>query len=210
VDPAITPERRERVRDLVARYRRTERLIRAGVIVGLTAATVVLALGADLLVAGVAFLAALVALRAPLLNPGGTTVAVTDADPEAVRDAVAGPYPPMLSLVWGRSDEVAATPTGGRCEWSLLGGLRSATVTWETEPTDGGQRVTYRVDGTPVATYDVAVSRENGETIVEIDAGYTRRVGLRVLPSFLAATRYRDAVWDAQGYELRGRDWSLV
>ena len=207
---AITPERREQVRDLVGRYRRTERLIRAGIIVGLTAVTVALALGADLLVAGVGFLAALVALRAPLLNPEGTTVAVTASDPDAVRDAVAGPYPPMLALVWGRSDEVAATTTGGRCEWSLLGGLRSATVTWEAEPTDGGQLVTYHVDGTPVATYDVVVTRENGETVVEIDAGYARRVGLRVLPSFLAATRYRDAVWAAQGYELRERDWSLV
>lgn len=210
MDPAITPERREQVRELVARYRRTERLIRAGTILALTAATVAVALVADLLVAGVVFLVLLVALRAPLVNPSGTTVAVTDADSEAVRDAVAGPYPPMLSLVWGRADEVAATETGGRCEWSLLWGLRSATVAWEAEPVDGGQRVTYRVDGTPVATYDVAVARESGETVVRIDAGYVRRVGLRVLPSFLAATRYRDAVWAAQGYELRERDWSLV
>lgn len=95
MDPAITPERRERVRELVARYRRTERLLRAGVIV---------------------------ALRGPLVRPNGTTVAVTDADPEAVRDAVAGPYPPMLALVWGRSESVTATPTGGRCEWSFLSG----------------------------------------------------------------------------------------
>lgn len=210
MDPAITPERRERVRDLVVRYRRTERLIRAGLVVALTAVTVAIAVLADLLVAGGAFLALLVGLRAPLLRPGGTTVAVTDAAPEAVRDAVAGPYPPMLALVWGRAEEVAATPTGGRCEWSLLGGLRSATVTWDAEPADGGRQVTYRVDGTPVATYDVTVSRDAGETVVEIDAGYARRVGLRVLPSFLAATRYRDAVWAAQGYELRERDWSLA
>jgi hypothetical protein len=210
VDPAITPERRERVRDLVVRYRRTERLIRAGVIAALTAVTVALAVLTNLLVAGGAFLAILVALRAPLVNPGGTTVAVTDADPEAVRDVVAGPYPPMLALVWGRGEEVTATPTGGRCEWSLFGGLRSATVTWDAEPVDGGRRVTYRVDGTPVATYDVTVTHESGETVVEIDAGYARRVGLRVLPSFLAASRYRDAVWAAQGYELRERDWSLA
>jgi len=82
-------------------------------------------------------------------------------------------------------------------------------VTWDAEPVDGGRRVRYRVDGSTVATYDVAVFREAGETVVEIDAGYASRVGLRVLPSFLAATRYRDAVWAAQGYELRERDWSL-
>lgn len=210
MDPAVTPERRERVRELVARYRRTERLLRAGVIVALTAAVVTLALRADLLVAGVALLACLLAVRGPLLQPGGRTVAVTDADPAAVRDAVAGPYPPMLALVWGRSDGVTATATGGRCEWPVLGGLRTATVAWAAEPVGERRRVTYRVDGAPVATYDVTVTRESGETVVDIDADYARRVGLRVLTSFLAATRYREALWAAQGYELRARDWSLV
>lgn len=152
MDPAITPERPERVRELVARYRRTERLIGAGLVVGLAVVTVALALAADLLVAGVAFLAVLVALRAPLLSPGRTTVAATDADPEAVRDAVAGPYPPMLAPVWGRANEVVTTPTGGHCEWSFFGGLRSATVRWDAEPIGDSQRVTSRVDGPPVAS----------------------------------------------------------
>jgi hypothetical protein len=173
----------------------------APVVAGTLARSLVAIIGAGLV--------AVVLLAGPVLDPTGRAVVATDADPEDVRDAIAGPYSPPVALVWGRSDDVRATPTGGEYEWSAFGGLRSATLSWSAEPTDDGQLVTFAVDGTPKAHYETRVRQEDGETVLTVETRYDGRVGLNALPSFLAARGLRADAWAAQGYDLREREGSL-
>ncbi|MFC7176401.1 hypothetical protein [Halosegnis marinus] len=209
MNPAVTPERRERVREVVGRYRRRARLLRVALLLPFVVAVVAAAaVGNALAIVGVG-LVGVALLVGPVLDPTARAVYVTDADPDAVRDALAGPYSPPLALVWGRG-EVRATDRGGEYEWSMLGGLRSATLSWDAEDREEGQRVVYAANGEPKAYYDTAVRREDGETVLDIETRYEGRVGLNVLPGVLAARGLRREVWAAQGYERRTREGSLV
>ncbi len=207
---AVTPESRERVRELVDRYRRRTRRYRVGMVLLFAVPVVVGVLARSLFVIVGVGVVAVVLLAGPVLGPTARAVVTTDSDPAAVRDAVAGPYSPPAAFVWGRGDEVRATSRGGEYEWSALFGLRSATLSWSAEPTDDGQRVTFAVDEAPKAHYETAVETEGDTTVVTIKTRYEGRVGLNVLPSFLAARGLRGAVWNAQGYELREREGSLL
>lgn len=210
MNPAVTPERRERVRRLTSRYRRRTRLFRIALTLVFVVPVVAALLARNALAIVGVGLGGVFLLVGPILSPSGRAVVVTDADPGAVRDAIAGPYSPPLAFVWGRSDEVRVTDRGGEYEWRAFGGLRSATLSWHAERTDDGERVTFAQNGTPQATYEVGIRSADGHTVLDVETAYDGRVGLNVLPGFLAARGLRREVWRAQGYDLREREGSLL
>jgi hypothetical protein len=49
--------------------------------------------------------------------------------------------------------------------------------------------------GRPWATYVVSIDERGGETVVDVALASDRRFGLRRLPQWLLARRYRDECW---------------
>lgn len=212
---------------VVTRYHRLERAASgvAGLCVGAVAAGLILAL--PLWQGVLAAVIVLAVFRVPLFTTGGTARFRTTATPAAVRDEFAGPRPPVLALQWGIADSVTPTEPGATYELSYLLGLRSITMTTTIEeppstageassatrenPSSAPTEFTLRATagGSPWGSYDVTVTEQDGDTLVEIDVRSDRRFGLRGLPSWLVAQRYYDAALDAQGYTVLDRQRSL-
>jgi hypothetical protein len=194
---------------VAGRYLRVERpvTVATGLLVGLAGAAAVLTLSLGPALAVVAGL--VVGVRLPVVRTGGETVLRTDADPGTVRADFAGPTPPSLALHWGVADGVVRTDDGARYEVSYLLGLRSQTLTVEPRETPGGLELAVRADGDPWATYTVDVEAADGGSRVRVAWRADRRFGLRRLPQWLVARRYRDAALVAQGYEPVSRDGRL-
>ncbi|MUW14494.1 hypothetical protein GJ633_07270 [Halorubrum sp. CBA1125] len=129
---------RSDVRRIVRRYHRLERA---------TSWTVALSAGGAFLVTygalslwpalGVAG-ALVVATRLPAFRRRGTTRLRTEAAPETVRAAFAGPEPPILAFQWGIADEVVPTDDGTAAtyEFSYLFGLRNVSIDLDVDVTD--------------------------------------------------------------------------
>ena len=205
---------------VVTRYHRLERAASGvtALLVGLAAAGVILSL--PLWQGVLAAMIVLAAFRVPLFTTGGTARLRTGATPAAVRDAFAGSRPPVLALQWGIADSVTTAETGASFEISYLLGLRSITMattieesssTSNTEPSAAATEFTLRVTAgdSPWGSYDVTLTEQDGDTLVEIDVRSDRRFGLRGLPSWLVAQRYYDTALDAQGYTVLDRERSL-
>ena len=213
---------------IITRYHRLERAASGAtaLLVGGGAAGLILAL--PLWQGVLAAALVLAAFRIPLFTTGGDARLRTAATPAAVRDAFAGPRPPVLALQWGIADSVTATETGAAYDLSYLLGLRSITMTTtieessstaaeesssmaDREPSAVATEFTLRVTagGSPWGSYDVTVTEADGDTLVAIDVQSDRRFGLRGLPSWLVAQRYYDAALDAQGYTVLDRQRSL-
>lgn len=200
---------RDRVETLARRYARRERAASYGLALtggGLAVAGYLVGGLAWALVVGIVIV---VLLRAPLLHPHVTAAYETDADPEAVRAAVIGPYSPLFALAWGRADAVHETDAGGRVTHPYLFGLREATFTWEGRETVDGLVVEGELDGDHYVAYDVEVDSEGDRTVLRFE-GQSRRVGLNRLPQLPVARDFRDDVWAAQGYDRHHAERSLV
>jgi len=196
---------------VAASYRRLERPISGAVaiIVTLVAAGAFLSLP---LLWGVAVaLVALVAVRLPIVRSGGTTTLATDADPDAVRDDFESPCPPPLAFQWGIADAIERTDRGWEYTISYLFGLRSTRVTVELRAGDDASdlELVVTAGGRPWGTYDVVIDEDDGRTTVEITVDSDRRFGLRRLPQWFVAERYRAAALEAQGYSVVERDVTL-
>jgi len=194
------------------RYRRIERPMSVAAVlpVGIAAgvAFVALTLVQALLVA----LLAVLAVRIPVFRTSGRATLVTDAPPEAVRRDLESPCPPGLAFQWGIADEIEQTEAGWAYDISYLFGRRSVRMNVEPrwdEGEDEDLALVVTAGGHPWATYYVTVAERAAETIVEIDQASDRRFGLRRLPQWFLARRYRDAALEAQGYRVRDRETSI-
>jgi hypothetical protein len=211
------------------RYRRVERPV-SGAVALLVGGACGLALWllpllpALLVAAGVAAL-----VRVPVLRSEGRAELTTDADPGVVRAAFESATPPLLAFQWGIADEVRSTADGGACEISYLFGLRS--VTMETavrcgagDDGDGGTGtvrdgegsddadlgLVVTAGGEPWATYSASIARRDDGSVVDVEWTSDRRFGLRRLPQWLVATRYREEALAAQGFAVPERDARLT
>ena len=196
------------------RYLRAERFATSAVAisVGLLggAAVVLLPLLWGLVVA----LALLVLFRAPMFRTEVDARLRTDDAPEAVREALTGPTPPLLALQWGIADEVREEGDTTVYDVTYFFGLRSVELRVErevTEVADGTEiTLTITANGEPWGTYTATVSETAGATEIVVDAQSDRRFGLRRLPQQLVAERYREETLTAQGYEVLEREGSLT
>jgi hypothetical protein len=154
------------------------------------------------------------AVRLPVFTTSGTVQLETTKTPATVREEFTGPFPPVLTFQWGLTDAVEATDSGGQYEISYLFGLRSVTMSTECHATpdaeDTDLELVVTANGSPWARYYISIhddpeSTPNGRTVVDIDVEADRRFGLRRLPQWLVANRYRDAALDAQEYTVRER-----
>lgn len=141
---------------------------------------------------------------------------VTDADPGTVRADFAGATPPVLAFQWGIADDVRRSGDGGVDEISYLLGLRSTRVATEvrSRPSDDVEPVDQfellvTTGGEPWGTYAVSVDGRDGRTVVDIEVSSDRRFGLRRLPQWLIAERYREEALGVQGYTVVERDVNL-
>lgn len=197
--------------DVASRYRRLERPISGAVaaFVGLLAAAAFVWL--PLPQAAVVAVVTLVAFRVPVFESGGRARLVTEADPADVQADFDGTTPPPLALSWGIADTVRRTDDGVAYDVSYLFGIRSTTMGVKTRSADGseGLEVVVTADGRPWATYSVSIAATGDRTVIDICFRSDRRFGLRRLPQWLVAERYREAALAAQGYVVEERDVGL-
>jgi hypothetical protein len=215
------------------RYRRVERPV-SGAVALLVGGACGLALWLLPLVQASLVAAGVVALvRVPVLRSEGRAELTTDADPGVVRAAFESATPPLLAFQWGLADEVRSTAEGGACEVTYLFGLRSVTMetavrcdagdgddgdgdapaagpTGDDEGSDVNCRLVVTAGGEPWATYSASIARRDDGTVVTVEWTSDRRFGLRRLPQWLVATRYRDEALAAQGFAVRERDARLA
>lgn len=197
-------------------YRRLERPLSAAV-AGLAALVGVGAvLGLPILPAFAVIGLVVVALRFPFVRSEGTARLRTAADAATVRAAFRGPTPPVLAFQWGTADEVRANGGVTTYEVSYLFGFRSTDLTVESGESAESADIELRVTagGRPWATYTVTIrpadATDEGQTHVDVEWASARRFGLRRVPQWLVAERYRAAALAAQGYETVDRDASLT
>lgn len=153
----------------------------------------------------------LAAARVPVFRSAGSTRLVTDADPRAARSDFESPTPPPLALQWGIADAVRPTDEGAVYEVTCLFGLRSTAMALETrtgDDTAADVELVLTADGRPWATYAVTIEGAEAGTEVAVVLRSDRRFGLRRLPQWFVAERYREAALAAQGYAVAGRDVS--
>ncbi|MCU4800735.1 hypothetical protein OB920_10165 [Halobacteria archaeon HArc-gm2] len=201
---------------VAARFQRIERPISFAWAL-LVAAVAVAAVFTLPLLWGVLVAAAMIlAVRVPLFRAGGTSQLVTAADPGSVRVDFESACPPPLALQWGVADAVRSTEDGAAYEFSYLFGARSMTMeTAVRSPSGDGEadaedfELVVTASGEPWATYAISVGERDGETTVEVAVESDRRFGLRNLAQWFVASRYRNAVLEAQGYTVAERDYSL-
>jgi hypothetical protein len=142
----------------------------------------------------------------------GTARLTTDRSPVEARADFEGPTPPPLALQWGVADDVRPTGDGAVYGIGYLLGLRSVRMGIERRPSASADRdaeIVVTADGEPWATYAVSVRERDGGAEVGVAWSADRRFGLRRLPQWLVAERYREAALVAQGYAVAERDASL-
>jgi hypothetical protein len=196
------------------RYLRVERLVSGAVALGIGIAGAAAFLLLPPLWALVPIVALMALARAPVFRTGGRARLRTDADPEAVREAFAGPTPPSLVLQWGIADDVRRVDGGAAFDLSYLFGLRSVEMGVEAEVVENVTEpdrveLTVTAEGQPWGTYTAWIEPVEGGTGITVEVQSDRKFGLRRLPQHLVARRYRDAALAAQGYETVERSFSL-
>lgn len=158
-------------------------------------------------------LGTLVLLSAPLFTTAGTIRLRTEADLETVRRDFEGKTPPILPFQWGLADTVRSTDDGTDYEISYLFGLRSVTMTVETRAVSDDPDVDLEIEvaeaGRSWGTYSVALEARDGATYVTVAVESNRRFPLNRLPQTLAAARYQQAAYAAQGYAVVDYDRSV-
>ena len=204
--------------EVVSRYHRLERIASGALALSAAGLVVAAVLWLPLVQALAAAIAVLATLRVPVFRSHGSARLGTDADPEAVHDDFAGPTPPVLATQWSVADEVRQTAEGAVYEVSYLFGLRSTSLTVDVRAPSSADanldvaddfELVVTASGRPWATYAVSVDERDGRTAIEVAFASDRRYGLRRLPQWLLAQRYRDDVLAAQGYTVVERDVGL-
>lgn len=189
---------------VIERYERIVWIVAALIAVTLAVLVTAALIALPLLPGLTAALLVLIALRVPVFGTDGHFELATAAAPDAVLADFEGRRPPVLAFLWGRADRVRETDDGVVFEFSYLAGLRSVTMSLESERrADDTLAVTVRENERPWGRYLVTIRENGGETIVDVDVGSERRFGLRRLPGALVMRRYRDTVFRTQGYEVR-------
>ncbi|RJX50054.1 hypothetical protein [Halonotius pteroides] len=162
-------------------------------------------------------------LAAPVFKTGGTIELTTDRSPAAVRDDFTDATPPVVGFQAALADEIRSTATGAEYDLSTALGLRSATMTIETERLAGDSdtadgdaadsnadlELVVTVGDKPWGRYTVTTDERDGKTAVRITMIPARRFGVRRLPDFVFGRRYRRQLFDGQGYTLVADDTSL-
>lgn len=151
----------------------------------------------------------IVLLAVPLYKSGGDIELTTGRDADTVADDFAGSVPPILALQAVLADEIRRTETGFEYDLSSALGLWSTTMrieidraTDDPDPTKTGFTLDVSVGDQSWGTYAVTAREREGKTDVTIEAASNRRFGIRRLPDWVVARRYRDRLFDAQGYTL--------
>lgn len=201
------------VDSIARRYERTQGVLKLSVaaiwVVAVLAAFAVL----PFLVALCLSLGALGLLRVPLFTSEGAIHLRTDADLETVRRDFEGETPPVLPFHWGLADTVRSTDDGTEYEISYLFGLQSVTMTAETRTVSDDPNVDIEIAvaeaGRPWGTYSVALEERDGETHVTVAVESNRRFPLNRVPQTLAAIRYQQLAYEAQGYAVVEYDRSI-
>lgn len=207
-------EQPPQVRTVALRYLRRERPLSALVGLGVASVFIGTFLVTSLLPAvGVGALLVIV-IRAPLIQSHGTVRLRTDAPPDTVVDSFTGPTPPVLALHWGIADEITTGDRTATYRTSYLFGLRSTELTVETrtERTSPGEhRVTLELTSNdrPWATYSATITRTPDQTRIAVTHTSDRRFGLRRLPQWIVAERYRAETLTAHGYTVVERDTQI-
>lgn len=179
-------------------------------VVGILGPFAVVAVLAPLWVTAALGIGLAIILRVPLFGTASSTRLETDETPEAVRSAFQGPRPPVLPFQWGRADSIESTETGGRYTFSTTFGLSETVMETEFRPQgDDEFDLVVTVEGSAWGTYHVSLDREGTTTVLDVTVTSDRRFGIRQLPKFVAANRYRTAALEVQGYRVRDRDRSL-
>ena len=205
-----TVDRPRKALAIAKRYLRRERPLSALIVVlaaaGFLGTFVATSLAPAVVVGGLL----IIVVRAPIIDSRGTVRLRTDEDAESVVESFTGPTPPILVFQWGIADEIL---TGDTVTYRLsyLFGLRSVEVTVDTRTDrtrDGGRRIELEVtvDGQPWSTYVVTVDTRDDWTVVEYEYTADRRFGLRRVPQWIVANRYRDDALEAQGYAVVERN----
>lgn len=197
---------------VAAQYRRLERPVSGAVAVLVALIVVAAVLWLPFLQAVVVAVVTLAAVRVPVLRSNGSARLATDEDPGTVRADFEGPTPPLLALQWGIADAVRRTDGGAAYEIASLFGLRSTHLAVETNAPQADGRsleLVVTANGRPWGTYTVSIGGADGGTAVKTELRSNRRFGLRRLPQWLVAERYRVAALAAQGYTVVERDVGL-
>ncbi|KAB1196424.1 MULTISPECIES: hypothetical protein [Haloferax] len=198
------------------RYHRLERSISGAVAllsVGVVAAAI---LFAPLLVGLLVALAVVVLLRIPLFRTSGTARLASTAEPRSVLADFESATPPLLAFQWGVADSVQSEVDGAVYDFSYLFGLRSVrmettvrSVTASESDSSADLELDVTADGNPWGTYSVSIHEGASRTLADIDWESSRKFGLRRLPQWFVAERYRAEMLTAQGYRVLDRDASL-
>jgi len=195
------------VSSVVTRYNRTEQIV-SWTLVATAIVVVVAALYTLPPVGGVVVaVAAVLTLRLPVFRLHSQARVVTDASPEAVREAMLGARPPVLVFQWGVADRVE-TGDGVRYHYSALFGLRTATLAVDRRETASGVEITLVADGAPYTTHRVTITGGE-ETVVTVKSDPPRGFGLRRLAGWIAVQRQYAAGLDALGYDVRDYETSF-
>lgn len=193
------------------RYLRRERLVSALVVTLVVSLFLGTYVTTSLFPAVIVAAVLVVVARAPVLQSTGTVQLRTDDDPESVLDALTGPIPPILALLWGIADDVTREDGAPSYPTSYLFGLRAVdpTVHTQAETTPHGEHrveLEILVNDNPWAIYTATIRDADDQTIIDVEYTSTRRFGLRRVPQQVLARRYRDAALMAQGYTVVDRD----
>jgi|AntRauTorcE11898_2_1112593.scaffolds.fasta_scaffold32783_1 hypothetical protein len=208
-DEPIVPQQAAAV---AKRYRRIERPISFAAVLPVGIAAGVAYVTFTLVPAMLVALVATVAVRIPVFQTSGRVTLATDAPPEAVRREFESACPLGLAFQWGIADEIERTEEGWAYDISSLFGRRSVRMTVEPrwdEGEDEDLALVVTAGGHSWATYHVTVAERADGTIVETAQTSDRRFGLRRLPQWFVARRYRDEALAAQGYRVVDRETGL-
>jgi hypothetical protein len=204
------------VASIVQRYRRLERPVSwaMGLLVSGTIVAVffLLSLIPALLVA----IGVVLVIRLPAFRSYGTTILETDANSEAVRADFESATPPSLALQWGLASSIQSTSNSWVYNMSYMFGLQSTNMAVELHPhqSDNGEdnidfKLVVTANERPWGTYTVSIRKQDGKTKVHTEYVSDRRFGLRRIPQWFVAKRYRDETLVAQGFTIIEQDRNL-
>lgn len=208
----IPPE----VAAVVQRYHRIERPVSWAMGFSVAAVVVTALFSFPLIPALLVTIGLLVLVRFPVLRSYGAITLEANADIEAVRADFESATPPSLAFQWGLASTIQSVSNGWVYNISYLFGLRTVRMTVEINPlpsSDGESNAEFELVMTanerPWGTYTVSLEERDRTTEIDIEYVSDRRFGLRQLPQWLVAKRYRDEALTTQGYDIVERERNL-
>lgn len=211
IDPPSAPV------TIVQQYHRAERPVSWGVSIILIAVAVLALYYLPLLPALLVTVVVIALARFPILQSYATIELAADSGIETVRDDFMSATPPILAFQWGLASDIRPISEGWIYEISYAFGLLTQTLETEirslssdsTGETQSEIEILLTENGEPWGTYTVSLEAQGENTRVHIEYASDRRFGLRRLPQWLVAERYRDEALTVQGYSIIKRDLNL-